>query len=58
VTLSFVASTVLLFGFMSWYFSRENRKRASGEEDWKREGRTEEEVLEMGDESPAFVFTR
>jgi hypothetical protein len=56
--LSFVASTVLLFGFMSWYFSRENRKRASGEEDWKREGRTEEEVLEMGDENPAFVFTR
>jgi hypothetical protein len=57
VTLGLVTFTVLNYGFMSWYFRVQNKKRADGDEDWKYEGKTEEDVAEMGDESPRFRFT-
>ena len=40
------------------YYTWENKKRASGQRDHLVEGKTEEEILAMGDESPRFVFAR
>ncbi|KAI9676840.1 MAG: hypothetical protein M1817_006679 [Caeruleum heppii] len=56
VTLSMVGLASVLFGFMWWHFSRLNRKRAAGREDWKMAGKSEEEVAELGDESPRFRY--
>ncbi|KAL8369863.1 hypothetical protein RB595_000287 [Gaeumannomyces hyphopodioides] len=38
-------------------FRWENRRRARGELDWLVEGRTEEDVVELGERSPYFRFT-
>jgi len=51
-----VAMASLIYAFFWWWYARENERRARGEEDQKLEGKTEEEVLEMGDDSPRFVY--
>lgn len=55
--MAMVAWAVLVYGVMWWYLARENKRRAAGLQDHKIEGLTEEEVAEMGDESPKFVYT-
>jgi len=57
VTLAMVAFAVAVYGFMWFYFARVNARRARGEEDWKIEGMSEEEIAELGDDSPRFVYT-
>jgi hypothetical protein len=42
---------------MSFYFTRRNARRKAGAEDWTVQGKTEEEVAEMGDENPGYEFT-
>lgn len=56
MSLSMVAMASLIYAFFWWWYARENERRARGEEDQKLEGKTEEEVLEMGDDSPRFVY--
>ena len=69
VTMGLVAFAGLLYGFMSLYFTYLNRQRAAGKEDWKlrtvgRETgggtgveKSDDDILEMGDESPRFLYT-
>ncbi|KAF2751830.1 MFS general substrate transporter [Sporormia fimetaria CBS 119925] len=57
VTLAMVAWACAVYAFMWFYFARVNARRARGEEDWKMEGLSEEEIAELGDESPRFMFT-
>ncbi len=57
VTLAMVAFASILYGCMWLYFAKRNARRSLGLEDKKIEGKTEQEVAEMGDESPRFVFT-
>jgi hypothetical protein len=42
---------------MSAYFSKINHQRASGEMDGSISGLTAEEVEELGDRSPRYVYT-
>jgi len=58
VTLALVGFAAMLYGFMSVYFVGRNMRRAEGREDGKVAGKSEEEIAEMGDESPRFVFSR
>lgn len=57
VTLALVGFAAVLYAGMSVYFVRRNKKRLSGAEDGRVVGKSEEEIAEMGDESPRFVFT-
>jgi len=57
VTLALVAWSVCVYGFMSWYFTQENRKRQNGERDEKISGMSEEEITALGDENPRYRFT-
>jgi hypothetical protein len=41
---------------MSLYFVKRNRARRAGAEDWKRAGKSEEEIAEMGDENPRYMY--
>lgn len=43
--------------FMSVYFLQKNKRRMQGKEDGKLAGMQEQEVSELGDESPRFMFT-
>ena len=57
VSLAVVTLSGSIFGMMTWYYSRVNKQRATGKDDWKMEGKTDQEVEEMGDYSPRYVYT-
>lgn len=50
-----VASQILAAGLM-WYNRRENRLREQGGRDYVLEGKTQEEINELGNEHPDFRF--
>ncbi|EFE41830.1 MFS transporter, putative [Trichophyton verrucosum HKI 0517] len=57
VTLALAGLSVLIYGFMWFHYSRINKARAEGKEDYKIEGMTHEEVQEMGDRNPQFRYS-
>lgn len=57
MTLGLVAFATLVYALMSWVLARENRLRREGKEDAKIERMTDEEIEELGDASPRFVYT-
>ena len=57
VTLGLVVFAVSCSVGISLYFSWVNARRAAGKEDYTLEGKTEEEVEELGDDSPRFRYT-
>jgi hypothetical protein len=57
VTMAMVAWACLCYIVMWLYFARVNARRARGEEDHKIEGLSDDEIAEMGDDSPRFVYT-
>lgn len=57
VTLGLVAFSSLLYGAMSLYFIKANKRRGAGMEDQRVEGMSEAEIAEMGDDSPQFRYT-
>jgi hypothetical protein len=57
VTLAMVAWACAVYAVMWVYFARINAQRARGEEDYKIEGMSDEQIAELGDDSPRFVYT-
>ncbi|KAI9147184.1 transporter [Paramyrothecium foliicola] len=39
------------------YFKRQNKRKLEGKEDWRIEGKTEEEIAEMGEHNPRYLYT-
>jgi hypothetical protein len=56
VTMSLVAMATLVYGGMSLYFARANSQREAGERDEAHQGLTEDELAELGDDSPHFRY--
>jgi hypothetical protein len=57
-TLALVAMSCIIFGSMSTYFAVKNKRRREGKEDHKVQGMTEEQIAELGDESPRYMYTK
>lgn len=57
VTLSMVAVGVIIYGFMWWWYARENKRRERGEVDDKYRGLEDDELKELGDDSPHYRYT-
>ncbi|GME64281.1 Major facilitator superfamily [Neofusicoccum parvum] len=57
VTLGFGALSVVCHSIVWRQYSQANTKRAAGTEDGLIEGMSEEEIRELGDRSPRFVYT-
>lgn len=57
VTLSMVGFGGIVFGVMWIYYHFENGRRAQGKEDDRIAGVAEEDIQEMGEKSPRFVFS-
>ncbi|KAF7540699.1 hypothetical protein G7054_g1132 [Neopestalotiopsis clavispora] len=57
VSLSMVGMSTCIYAFMWFWFRRENGKRDAGHRDPAHEGLSEEELTELGDESPHFRYT-
>ncbi|KAK3307105.1 major facilitator superfamily domain-containing protein [Chaetomium strumarium] len=57
VTMAMVAWACLVYVVLWFSYSRANAKRRRGDEDHKTEGISDDEIAELGDESPRFVYT-
>ncbi|KAF7155645.1 hypothetical protein CNMCM5623_008187 [Aspergillus felis] len=57
VTLSLVGVSGIVYAMMWAFYQHENSRRANGLEDEKVAGMTEEEIQELGDNSPRFRYT-
>jgi H+/gluconate symporter-like permease len=57
VSLAMVAMAGIIYAIMGAYFFNRNKRRSAGKEDEKLGGKTKEQIAEMGDESPHFVYT-
>lgn len=57
VTMAMVAFALACYVILWAYLGRLNSRRDKGEEDYLMEGKSEEEIAEMGDESPRFRYT-
>jgi hypothetical protein len=56
VTLGLVGFSAVIYAGMSLYFTGINRERRAGKEDWKMAGKSEEQIAEMGDENPRYMY--
>jgi hypothetical protein len=57
VTLCLVAWAVVVYGVMSFHFARLNRQRAAIGDDSTAVGLNKEEIEELGDRNPRYVYT-
>ncbi|QDS71511.1 hypothetical protein FKW77_004894 [Venturia effusa] len=56
VTIGLVAMAGLVHAFMTVYFAKTNKSRARGDENAIMNGLSEEEIEELGDRNPRFVY--
>ncbi len=56
-SLSMVGMAACIYIGLMVYYVKKNKQRAAGLEDWIMEGQNEEEIENMGDKNPRFVFT-
>jgi hypothetical protein len=56
-SVAFITCGALIYVAMSLYYIRVNKRRDRGDEDWKMEGLSEEEIDAMGDKSPLYRYT-
>lgn len=52
-----VAMATGIYGFLWYYYDKENKKRVEGPMNSKHEDLSEEELAELGDESPHYRYT-
>lgn len=57
VTLGLVAFAGIVYGLMWFYYRQKNIRRVQGLEDEKVAGMTDEEIEELGDKSPRFIYS-
>ncbi|KAF2144653.1 uncharacterized protein K452DRAFT_325167 [Aplosporella prunicola CBS 121167] len=57
VTLAMVGMACVCYAFMWWWYAKANERRAAGKEDYKVEGMAQEDIDELGDRNPRFVYT-
>ncbi|KAK4233802.1 major facilitator superfamily domain-containing protein [Achaetomium macrosporum] len=57
VTMAMVAWACLVFVVLWFSYARANATRLKGEEDHKVEGMSDDDIAELGDDSPRFVYT-
>lgn len=55
-TIGALAAGCIMFSTLALYWRRKNKRRDAGLEDWKLEGKTEEEIADMGEENPRFRY--
>ncbi|KAE8374873.1 phosphoglycerate mutase-like protein [Aspergillus bertholletiae] len=57
VTLALVGFAGIVYGFMWFYYRQKNIRRVQGLEDERIAGMTDEEIEELGDKSPRFIYS-
>ncbi|KAE8148494.1 major facilitator superfamily domain-containing protein [Aspergillus avenaceus] len=57
VTLALVGFAGVVYGLMWYYYRQKNLRRVQGFEDEKVAGMTDDEIAELGDKSPRFIYS-
>jgi len=57
VSLAMAGASAIIYALLWYELNRLNKQRIEGKQDWKLEGKSEEEIAEMGDESPRYRYT-
>lgn len=57
MTLGMVFMATVIYGCLWWILARKNAARRGGKEENKITGMSEEEIAELGDASPRFIYT-
>ena len=57
VTLALVGTSSLIYGALWGFLASENKRRGEGKEDHRTAHMSENEIAELGDESPRFLYT-
>ena len=52
-----VAFATSIFAFMSWILAQKNKRRLQGDEDARIAGMTDDQIEELGDASPRYMYT-
>jgi len=56
-TIGLLALGIAIYISLHLYFRMKNKRKLSGQENWRIEGKTEEEIAEMGEENPRYLYT-
>jgi len=56
VSIACVFLSACIFTFMTFYYRHVNKTRAAGKEDSKVHGMTEDEIENLGDRSPRYIY--
>ncbi|KAL1792897.1 hypothetical protein ACET3X_009404 [Alternaria dauci] len=56
-TIGLLALGIAIYVALHLYFRMKNQRKFSGKEDWRIEGKTEEEIAEMGEDNPRYLYT-
>jgi MFS family permease len=56
-TIGMLVLAVCIHTTVYLHLKRQNKKKLSGAEDWRMEGKTEEEINEMGEHNPRYLYT-
>ncbi|RYN29839.1 hypothetical protein AA0112_g7019 [Alternaria arborescens] len=56
-TIGLLALGIAIYVALHLYFRMKNQRKLSGKEDWRIEGKTEEEIAEMGEDNPRYLYT-
>ncbi|KAI4907182.1 hypothetical protein J4E90_009684 [Alternaria incomplexa] len=56
-TIGLLALGIAIYIALHFYFRMKNNRKLSGKEDWRIEGKTEEEIAEMGEDNPRYLYT-
>ncbi|CAN9446893.1 unnamed protein product [Alternaria alternata] len=55
-TIGLLALGIAIYVALHLYFRMKNQRKLSGKEDWRIEGKTEEEIAEMGEDNPSIPW--
>ncbi|KAH4058337.1 hypothetical protein HBH49_031850 [Parastagonospora nodorum] len=56
-TIGLLAVGIMLYTALHFYFRMQNKKKREGKFDYLMEGKTEEEIAEMGENNPRYMYT-
>ncbi|KAI8930945.1 hypothetical protein NX059_011960 [Plenodomus lindquistii] len=56
-TIGLLVLGIAIYIALHLYFRRMNKRKREGKEDWRIEGKTEEEIAEMGEDNPRYMYT-
>ncbi len=55
--MAMAAMAAIIYGGMTLYYMKQNRARKDGKQNGIMAGKNEEEIAELGDANPRFIYT-